>query len=118
MIAPVYTQNAKGRFVYLPERMMLVKFTGDGAVYQEVLEKGIHYVEVALNEVPVFIREGKCIPVAASAQTVVELDTKHLTLMGFDGAEYALYEDDGVSKDYENPENIRTLSGALLRLEK
>ena len=115
MIAPVYTQNAKGRFVYLPERMMLVKFTGDGAVYQEVLEKGIHYVDVALNEVPVFIREGKCIPVAASAQTVAELDTKHLTLMGFDGAEYALYEDDGISKDYENPENIRTLSGTNLR---
>ena len=109
MIAPVYTQNAKGRYVYLPERMKFVKFTKDNQFTEEVLEKGHHYVEIALNEVPLFIREGKCIPVAKTAQNVESLDTANLELLGFDGAEYELYEDDGVHKDYENPENYRTL---------
>lgn len=109
MIAPVYTQNAKGRYVYLPEPMKFLKFSGNGKIREELLEKGHHYVEVALHEVPLFIREGKCIPVAGAASIVEELDTAHLTLLGFDGAEYVLYEDDGVHKDYENHKNFRTL---------
>ena len=52
MIAPVYTQNATGRLVYLPEEMMFVKFMPDGTIYKEILDKGAHYVDVALNEVP------------------------------------------------------------------
>ena len=32
MIAPVYTQNAIGRYVYLPEAMMLVRFCPDGKI--------------------------------------------------------------------------------------
>jgi alpha-glucosidase len=109
MIAPVYTQNAHGRYVYLPERMKFVKFGKDGVITEEVLEKGHHYVEIELNEVPLFIREGKCIPVAEVAQYVEAVSTDSLTLLGFDGASYELYEDDGVHKDYENPANYRTL---------
>ena len=37
------------------------------------------------------------------------IDTKHLTMIGYKGAEYIFYDDDGVHKDYENPENYRTL---------
>lgn len=109
MIAPVYTQNAKGRYVYLPEEMKFVKFLADGTIHEEVLNAGHHYVEVALNEVPLFIRQGRCIPVAAQAETVEELDTRNMQLLGYEGAEYTLYEDDGVHKDYENPENYRLL---------
>ncbi len=109
MIAPVYTQNARGRYVYLPEEMEFVKFLPDGSVSEETLPKGHHYVEIALNEVPMFIRSGKCIPLAESAEYVEALDTKHLTMLGYPGAEYTLYEDDGIGKDYENKENYRTL---------
>lgn len=109
MIAPVYTQNAKGRYVYLPEEMMFVKFLPDGTISEEVLAKGHHYIEVALNEVPLFIRSGRCIPVAKAAETVDELDTERMELLGFEGAEYVLYEDDGVSKEYGMPENYRVL---------
>lgn len=109
MIAPVYTQNARGRYVYLPEEMKFVKFLPDGTISEEILEKGHHYVEITLNEVPLFIRSGKCIPVADAAEYVDALDTEHLTMLGYDGAEYTLYEDDGVSKEYENAENYRTL---------
>lgn len=110
MIAPVYTQNAKGRYVYLPERMKFVKFQKDGQVYQEVLEKGHHYVEIGLTEVPLFIRDKTCIPVAKkAARCVSALDTSRLDVLGFEGASYELYEDDGVGKDYGNPANRRMI---------
>ena len=109
MIAPVYTQNARGRYVYLPEEMKFVKFLPDGSISAEVLGKGHHYVEIALNEVPMFIRSGKCVPVAEAAEYVDALDTEHLTMLGYAGSEYTLYEDDGVGKEYEKEENYRTL---------
>lgn len=109
MIAPVYTQNARGRYMYLPEEMKFVKFLPDGTISEEVLEKGHHYVEIALNEVPLFIRSGKCIPLAETAEYVDALDTEHLTMLGYEGAEYTLYEDDGVSKEYDKAENYRTV---------
>ncbi len=109
MIAPVYTQNAKGRDVYLPERMMLVKFRKDGEYSKEIFEKGHHFVEVALDEVPLFIREGRCIPLVKAAKCVEELDTKSPEMVGFEGAEYVLYEDDGVTKEYEKEGRYRKL---------
>ncbi len=109
MIAPVYTQNARGRYVYLPEEMKFVKFLPDGSISEEVLGKGHHYVEIALNEVPMFIRSGKCVPVAEAAEYVDALDTEHLTMLGYAGSEYTLYEDDDVGKEYEKEENYRTL---------
>lgn len=63
MIAPVYTQNTSGRYVYLPEDMTFVKFMKDGKIYKEPLKAGIHYVKVAVNEVPLFIRNGRNIKV-------------------------------------------------------
>lgn len=109
MIAPVYTQNAAGRYVYLPERMKFIKFLPDGTMFEEVLEKGHHYVEIALNEVPLFIREGKCIPVAEAAECVEALDMGTIKLLGFSGASYRMYDDDGIHKDYENPGNWKIL---------
>ena len=110
MIAPVYQQNARGRYVYLPEEMKFVKFLADGTISEEVLQKGVHYVDIALNEVPLFIRNHKCIPVAEAAQCVKDIDTAKLQLLGYDGSSYLLYEDDGIHKEYENPENYRELT--------
>jgi alpha-glucosidase len=110
MIAPVYTQNAKGRYVYLPEEMKFIKFMPDGSIFEEVLCAGHHYVEIALNEVPLWIRQNRCIPVANVSECVAELDTKHLQMLGYEGAQYELYEDDGEHKDYENPANYKMLT--------
>lgn len=82
MIAPVYTQNAGGRYVYLPERMMFVKFWKDGQHSEQILEKGHHYVEVALHEVPLFIREGKQIPLVPAAQCAEEIDETEEEIVG------------------------------------
>lgn len=110
MIAPIYKQNAMGRFVYLPEDMMLVKFLADGSIYTEEMAQGIHYIKVALNEVPLFIRKGCCIPVAEKAECVADINTENLTVLGFEGASYEMYEDDGVSKDYDLEKYIRVIS--------
>lgn len=109
MITPVYTQNAQGRFVYLPEDMMFVKFMGDCSIYTEKMEKGSHYISVTLNEVPLFIRENKCIPLATKAESTADIDEDNLTLIGYDGAEYRLYNDDGIHKDYDNKSHYSTL---------
>ena len=109
MITPVYTQNAQGRFVYLPEDMMFVKFMGDGSIYTEKMEKGSHYISVTLNEVPLFIRENKCIPLATKAESTADIDEDNLTLIGYDGTEYRLYNDDGIHKDYDNKSHYSTL---------
>lgn len=109
MIAPVYEQNARGRYVYLPEEMKFVKFLANGSISEELLEKGVHYVDVALNEVPLFIRNGKCIPVAEAAECVKDIDTSKLTMLGYEGSSYTLYEDDGVHKEYDKAENYREL---------
>ena len=80
-----------------------------GSISEEILGKGIHYVDIALNEVPLFIRAGKCIPVADPAECVDEIDTDTIRLIGYEGAEYMLYADDGVHKDYDIEKNSRIL---------
>lgn len=92
MIAPVYTQNVSGRTVYLPEEMKFVKFMPDGTIHEEVLGQGTHYVEVALNEVPLFIRKGKCIPVVDAAENVEAIDMGTMRYIGYNGAVYEIVE--------------------------
>lgn len=104
MIAPVYTQNAKGRYVYLPEEMKFVKFMPDGSIYQETLEKGHHFVEIALNEVPLFIRKGKNIPVVEQAECVEDIQMDTMKTIGYEEGAYELYDDDGVSTEVSLPQ--------------
>ncbi len=59
MIAPVYEQNAVGRYVYLPEDMLMLKFKSPEDFSREPMCKGHHYVDIALNEVVIFVRKGK-----------------------------------------------------------
>lgn len=109
MIAPVYTQNAAGRYVYLPEEMKFVKFLPDGSISEEILSAGHHYVEIALNEVPLFIRKGCCIPVADAAEYVEAVDSDTIQCIGYPGSTYELYDDDGVSREYDLEKNVRVI---------
>ena len=109
MIAPVCEQNAVGRVVYLPENMKKVVFKADGAVDVEDIAPGFNYVKLALNEVMCFIREGHCIPVGEAVEWVDDLDYSSIRMIGYPGAHYDLYNDDGIHKDYDNPKNIETL---------
>ena len=73
MIAPVYEQNASGRMVYLPEAMTFVRLSGTRVEKQE-LEKGLHYVNAALNEVPLFLKKGRSIPLCQPAMRTRDLN--------------------------------------------
>ncbi|MBP5184598.1 MAG: alpha-glucosidase, partial [Lachnospiraceae bacterium] len=128
MLTPVCEQNAKGRYVYLPEDMLFVKFIShetaeterfveyleDGTPYlKQSLPAGHHYIDVALDEIPFFVRPGKLIPLLKPANNTAELDLNTTELLAYPhGAKevaYRYYTDDGISKNYNDPAHFRTL---------
>lgn len=58
MIAPIYTQNAHGRTVYLPEPMKLLRLRSSCDYDEEVLPAGRHYLACELDEVLLFLPSG------------------------------------------------------------
>ena len=88
-------------------------------------------MECALNEVLVFVRQCSIIPCAGNAMSkemknTDTLDDKNLILLvnpnilngEFKAVEYEMYSDDGFTKDYENPKNLRKITmrdGEILR---
>ncbi len=98
MIAPVYEQNARGRNVYLPEDMLLVRFRSAEDYCLIPMEKGRHWIDLDLNELPLFIRKGCVIPMSRGGEWVEAVDFTDLTLLGrLEGeASYAFYNDDGM----------------------
>ena len=112
MIAPVYEQNAEGRYVYLPEKMKMVRFKVDGTTEEEILEAGHHYVNISLTDVVVFVRPNHLIPMSSGGQCVEDVDFENLQYISYiDNGEavYEYYHDNGYEKDYENPEHIRVI---------
>ncbi len=78
MIAPVYTQNASGRYVYLPEDMKMIRFRGYDDYDEEQMKAGDHYVRAQLGEVLVFIRKGHELPLAMPDMRVRDIDTENI----------------------------------------
>ena len=103
MVAPVHEQNAIGRVVYFPERMKLLRFSQGNVTEEQVYEKGHHHIMMPLGDVCVFIRDGYILPVAEGGEYVDEVKTDSLKLYacGDAPAAYALYEDDGNTKEYD-----------------
>ncbi len=118
MIAPVYTQNAGGRYVYLPEEMMLVRLRSDRKRTYQVLAGGHHYIDVALDEVVFFVKKNRMLPFAVlgdDVKTTQDVSPDRLVWIGFtdDWAEYTLYDDDGISRRYTPKEEWK-----MIRLSK
>ena len=114
MVAPVYTQNAVGRHVYLPEPMKMLRLRSVTDYDEEVLPAGHHYIHCTLDEVLLFIRPGRVVPVAAPAENTTQLDENDLALWSYlpDGTtgSYRMYTDDGVTTDYNRPEHWKILT--------
>lgn len=101
LISPVTAPNANSWQTYLP------KTRGGWYDYRS----GQHYAggqhvnsHVTKAYIPVFVRSGSILPLAAEAQSVADLaDSNELTLRVYPGnnASFQLYEDDGVSLAYE-----------------
>lgn len=105
MVAPVYIQNAKGRYIYLPEDMMMVRMKSLEDRTFVVMKKGHHYVDIALNEVVIFVKRNHILPLAVlnhDVKTVNDIEDSNYEWIGFveKSAEYVLYDDDGISKNY------------------
>ena len=111
MLAPVYQQNACGRYVYLPEDMLLVTTSGPEDFRCQPMEAGHHYIPVAQEELIFFLRPGHLLPLAEPAPNVAALDDSRLKVLSYPGmdCQYTLYSDDGIGKDYENPDNLAVI---------
>ena len=97
MIAPVYTQNADGRYVYLPEDMLMIRFRSASDYDLIPLEKGDHYVELPLGAFPLFVKKNHAVLLGRGAEHTDELEQERFTVLGRIGreTEYLLYRDDG-----------------------
>ncbi len=64
------------------------------------MSAGHHHVDVALNEVLIFIRKGAVLPMGKAAQSINEVSTDGFTLYHADNAhgEYTMYVDEGVKE--------------------
>jgi len=111
MIAPVYEQNARGRHVYLPEDMLMVRFRSAQDYDLTPMEAGHYWIEMALDEMPLFIRRGHVIPLAKPAEYVEGIDHTDLRLLGWldEGVTITLYNDDG----YTTAPNLEKGSAAI-----
>ena len=112
MLAPVCEQNARGRYVYLPEEMKLVRFLQDGTMKTRTCPAGHQYIDVPLTDVVFFLRPDCCIPLAKPAQCTQEIDFENVRLLSYvkgNMASYEYYHDDGYGKDYDNPDHISIL---------
>lgn len=83
MIAPIYEQNAIGRHVYLPEEMKLIRFKGTEITEEKTMEAGHNYIYTALNEVCLFLRKNKKLPLAKEAASIEDLDWNDLTYIEY-----------------------------------
>ena len=101
MIAPVYEQNAAGRYVYLPEDMLLIRFRFAADYDLVPLEKGDHWIDLALNEFPLFVRKNRAVFLCPGGEYSEELDDSRFTVLGQIETEsaYDLYRDDGLTSD-------------------
>ena len=98
LVAPVLTENSDFKKLYLPEGNWL--YIKTGTVY-----KGGQWIilEVPLNTIPVFVREGGIIPMQEIQQYVGEKKIEQTEIQIYPSAKssYTLYEDDGISYNYE-----------------
>ena len=91
MIAPVYEPNAPGRYVYLPENMLMVRFKSDTEYDCESMTKGHHFIEIPVTDVVIFIRDGQALPIVKAAMHTDDIDLSTMTFItNNNGGEYEL----------------------------
>ena len=115
MLAPVYQPNATGRYVYLPEDMLLVTTSGPEDLRFEKMTAGHHYVPAAEHELIFFVRKGHLLPLADAAENVENVDASVLKAIAYTDTDtnavcsYTLYDDDGYGKDYNDPSHLSVI---------
>ncbi len=100
MIAPVYTQNSLGRYVYLPEDMLMIRTRGVDDIEEVKLEKGDHWIDLDTDQLAFFIKKDRAIPFADTADRIARVDYGTIRMLGWVEKPYTyeLYDDDGLSR--------------------
>jgi Alpha-glucosidases, family 31 of glycosyl hydrolases len=99
LVNPVTEYKARSRQVYLPAGTGWYDFwTGQQAAGGATITADAPY-----DRMPLFVRAGSIVPIGPEQQYIGEKDAKTLTLYVYSGAngQFSLYEDDGVTYDYE-----------------
>lgn len=82
MIAPVYQPNTFGRHVYLPEDMTIIRFRSLDDYDSEYISQGHHYIDIAINEVVVFIRKSHGLILGGFAHNITEVSENNFKVLG------------------------------------
>ena len=101
MVCPVYEYGARERNVYLPEGKWFELHSGN------MVEGGLTFeAEAPFERIPLYVRAGSIIPFGPEIQYTAQDNGSTLTIRIYPGADgsFSLYEDDGVSYDYEKGE--------------
>ncbi|HEY5807831.1 MAG TPA: TIM-barrel domain-containing protein [Povalibacter sp.] len=105
LVNPVYQYEARTRKVYLPAGTRWYDFNSGAA------HDGGQEIDVAapLARMPLFVRAGSIVPVGPAVQYTSEKLDAPITLHVYRGAngKFDLYEDDGLSYNYENDQFAR-----------
>ncbi|MSS64837.1 glycoside hydrolase family 31 protein [Velocimicrobium porci] len=111
MIAPVYEQNKSGRYVYVPEDMLMIRFVNAFSYKKEIIEKGHHYISMPEGEVVLFVRKNHLLLLGEGGQCVEEAFQGRIGIVGWIDrrAEYSYYDDNGITSDY-GEQNIEVLA--------
>lgn len=104
LVSPVTTYKARSRSVYLPGGSWYDFWTGKlqeagaGGATGRTIEASAPY-----DEIPVYVRAGSIVPVGPEVQYTTEKKADPITLFVYAGAdgEFTLYEDDGLTYNYE-----------------
>ncbi len=107
MLTPIYEQNATGRVVYLPEKMLYWDMSSFEKITDKpfkLFEQGHHYIDMPMDAFGAFLRPNKLMVVTNPQNRVSKIDSCHLTVIGYveNQATYELYDDDGISFDFMN----------------
>lgn len=98
LVCPVYRYQARTREIYLPEGLWYNFYT------EKPIEGG-RTIEVAApyERMPLYAKAGEIVPLGEPIEYTAQEQDGHLILNVYTGkdAHFTLYEDDGVSYDYE-----------------
>ena len=101
MIAPVLEQNASGRYVYLPEDMLMIRFRSPEDYDLIPLSAGDHRIRCGLREFPLFVKRDHPVLLCPGGESTEQLDDRRFTALCLTDREasYDLYRDDGTDPD-------------------
>jgi alpha-D-xyloside xylohydrolase len=103
LVNPVYEYGARSRNVYLPTGGWYDLYTGKYFNGEQVIRAQASY-----NKIPVLVKEGSIIPFGPELQYTTEkkADTIHLFVYTGKNASFDLYEDDGLTNDYQKGKSL------------